>query len=73
MLKDIGGKAVADGNIASTGKVQKQIIQDYLAGTRKGGKADWQPRYMAVPMAAYTKRGGITAMEQWKAVRKQYS
>ena len=90
MLKHIGGKRVADGNISATAKVQKKIIADYLDGTREGGKQEagsaiarqgskkatsgnWQPRYMDFPMRAYTKRGGIAAIEDWKAVKKHYA
>ncbi|MBM1556229.1 ParB/RepB/Spo0J family partition protein [Sulfitobacter mediterraneus] len=72
MLKEVGGKATADAHIASTAKVQKKIIQDYLDGTRKGGKKDWHPRYMAFPMATYTKRGGISAVENGKTVKAHY-
>ncbi|MCP4185521.1 MAG: ParB/RepB/Spo0J family partition protein [Hyphomicrobiales bacterium] len=76
MLKHIGGKHVADGNISATAKVQKKIIADFLDGTRKGGKkannGNWQPRYMDFPMRAYTKRGGIATIESWKAVKKHY-
>ena len=90
MLKHIGGKRVADGNISATAKVQKKIIADYLDGTREGGKqeagsaiarqgskkatsSNWQPRYMDFPMRAYTKRDGINAIEDWKAVKKHYA
>ena len=73
MLKKVGGKATADAHISSTAKVQKNIIRDCLNGTRKGGKTDWQPRYMDFPMRAYTKRGGIPAVEKWKAVKKHYA
>ena len=72
MLKEVGGKVTADAHIASTAKVQKKIIQDYLDGTRKGGKKDWHPRYMAFPMATYAKRGGIDAVENSKAVSAHY-
>ena len=72
MLKEVGGKITADAHIASTAKVQKKIIQDYLNGTRKGAKQDWHPRYMVFPMTGYTKRGGIEAMDNWKAVKKHY-
>ena len=73
MLKHIGGKRVADGNISATAKVQKKIIADCLDGTRKGGKTDWQPRYMNFPMGAYTKRGGIEAINQWKVAKRHYA
>ncbi len=73
MLKHIGGKRVADGNISATAKVQKKIIADYLDGTRQPHKADWQPRYMDFPMRSYTKRGGIEAVDNWKAVKKHFA
>jgi len=72
MLKQVAGKVTADAHISSTTKVQKKIIQDCLNGTRKGAKQDWQPNYMAFPMADYTKRGGIEAMTGWNAVKKNY-
>lgn len=72
MLKHIGGKRVADGNISATAKVQKKIIADYLDGTRQPQKKDWQPRYMDFPMCAYTKRGGIPAIENWNSAKKHY-
>ena len=73
MLKHIGGKRVADGNISATAKVQKKIITDYLDGTRQPQKKDWQPRYMDFPMRNYTKRGGIEAIDNWKAVKKHFA
>ena len=73
ILKQVGGKNVADGNISATAKVQKQIIRDYLDGTRNPKKKDWEPRYMDFPMKAYTKRGGIDAMNNWNEVSVYYS
>ena len=73
MLKQIGGKQAADAHIASTAKVQKKIITDYLDGTNKGGKKNWQPRYMDFPMRSYTKRGGINAIDNWKALKKHFA
>lgn len=77
MLKHIGGKSVADGNISSTAKVQKKVIADYLDGTRqsqvKEGSANWQPRYMRFPFAAYTNRGGISAIKHWESVKKHFA
>lgn len=43
-----------------------------MSGARKPAKPDWQPRYMRFPMASYTKRGGIRAMDDWKAAGKHY-
>ena len=72
-LKEVAGKASADAHLSSTAKVQKKIISDCLDGTRTSGKEDWRPRYMEFPMRGYTKRGGITAIDGWKAVRKHYA
>lgn len=72
ILKQLGGKVVADAHIASTAKVQKNIIQDYIAGERTG-KKDWQPDYMGFPMKGYTKRGGIRAIDEWKAIKKHFA
>jgi len=78
MLKDIGGKQVADANITATAKVQKSIISQYLDGTRKPAKKDWQVRYMNFPLRGYTHRsqsgrGGIGAIDRYKAVKKLYA
>ncbi len=78
ILKQVGGKATADAHISSTAKVQKQIIRDYLNGTRKGGKKDcghvqWHPRYMDFPMRSYTKRGGLSAINNWNSVKKNFA
>lgn len=70
VLKEVGGKAVADAHIASTAKVQKGVIRQHIDGTRKPHKPDWVPRYAAFPMKGYTKRGGIEAIERGKAARK---
>ena len=73
MLKDIGGKPVADGNISATAKAQKQIIKDCINGENgRNARPDWQPRYMAFPMKAYTKRCGIEAINQHKEIAKHF-
>ena len=70
VLKEVGGKAVADVHIASTAKVQKGVIRQHIDGTRKPHKPDWIPGYAAFPMKGYTKRGGVEAIERGKAARK---
>lgn len=72
MLREVAGKRVADANATATAKVQKGIIRDCLDGTRKGGKCDWQPRYVTFPMRAYTKRGGLRAIKDWNAVKAHH-
>ncbi|MGX1498571.1 ParB family chromosome partitioning protein [Labrenzia sp. MBR-25] len=62
MLAEIGGKAVADGNVTGTAKAQKQIISDFITGKGREKNADWQPRYMKFPMESYTERGATRAV-----------
>lgn len=74
MLAEIGGKATAAGNITATAKVQKSVMKACLAGTSGRTKVkDWKCRYMRFPMQPYTKRKGLPAIEQWKAVKKYFS
>jgi ParB family chromosome partitioning protein len=57
MLKEVGGKKVADGNLTETVKVQKAILQDFLAGANDRPKVEgWMPRWMTFPPTAYTRR-----------------
>jgi ParB family chromosome partitioning protein len=57
MLREVGGKKVADGNLAEKLKTQKAILKDFVDGTGGRPKAEgWIPRWMAFPPAAYTKR-----------------
>lgn len=73
MLADIGGKQVASANLTSMSKIQKQIVAKFLDGSRTPAKPDWQPRYMGFPMRGYTKRGGIDAVDRYKAVKKLFA
>jgi len=57
MLADIGGKAVADGNLSATAKAQKEIIAAFVTGEGREKKTGWLPRYFRFPFAAYTKAG----------------
>ena len=61
MLSEIGGKAVADGNVTGTAKAQKQIIGDFITGNGREKNGDWQPCYMKFPMESYTERGATRA------------
>lgn len=59
MLRHIGGKQVADGNVTATAKTQKNIIQDFLKGEIRKKVEGWLPHYMQFPFKAYFKgRGG---------------
>ena len=70
MLAEIGGKAVADGNVTSTAKVQKQIIRDHVEGNGSRKKVEgWLPRFLHFPMRSYTKRSGLNAMAHWNSMK----
>jgi len=69
MLAEVGGVAVAEGNKAATGKVQRGIIRDYLDGTNgREHKPGWTPVYASFPAKAYTERGGLGFVEDWERV-----
>lgn len=70
MLKHIGGKAVADGNVSATAKVQKKIIRDFLTGEGREKKTGWLPKYMAFPFAAYTKGGAGKLTENARTAKQ---
>lgn len=56
MVKDIAGKSCADGALTDTGKVQKDIIRNRMAGhgvSAEKARADWRPRWMQVPASHY--------------------
>jgi ParB family chromosome partitioning protein len=56
MVKDIAGKSCADGALTDTGKVQKEIIRNRMAGhgvAADKARPDWRPRWMQVPAGHY--------------------
>ncbi len=57
MLADIGGKAVAEANLTTTAKTQKEIIAAFVTGEGREQKTGWLPRYFRFPFTAYTKAG----------------
>ncbi len=60
MLAELGGKQVADSNVAEKLKTQKAIIRDLIAGDNGRQKADgWLPRWLRFPVESYTDRGGF--------------
>ncbi len=73
ILKEVAGKSVADARISQTAKAQKAVIANHVESKQEGDKPNWLPRYLQFPMKAYTKQGGIHAMDSWKAVKKLYA
>ncbi len=57
MLKEVGGRKVADGNLTEKVKTQRSILRDLVEGANGRPKAEgWTPRWMAFPAQAYTRR-----------------
>lgn len=74
MIAEVGSKTVANGNIAATGKVQKQIIRDFLDGTNGRQKVDgWLPRWLRFPAEGYRKEGGFAPVAHWKAIKRHFA
>jgi len=73
MVAEIAGKSVANGNVAATGKVQKQIVRDCLAGTNGREKVTgWLPRWLEFPVRTYRKYGGSQTAAHWKSVKNLF-
>ncbi len=54
LVKDIAGKPCADGVLTDTGKSQKEIIRNRMAGHGvKKALPDWRPRWMQIPARHY--------------------
>jgi len=69
MLRDVGGRAVADAHLTATAKAQKAILRDCLAGTNQRRKVgNWVPRWLAFPAAAYAARP-LPTLDRWRTVQ----
>jgi len=72
MLREIGGKRIADGNVAEKVKTQKGIIRDHLTGENQRPKVEgWVPKWLRFPAASYTARPFPT-LGKWKAVQRHF-
>lgn len=59
LVKDIAGKSCADAALTDTGKVQKEIIRNRIAGHGvKKAASDWRPSWMQIPARHYLNRDG---------------
>lgn len=68
MLREVGGKRQADGNVAEKVKTQKAIIRDFLDGAHDRRQVvGWVPKWLAFPASSYTARPFETLM-RWKTV-----
>ncbi|WP_106639770.1 ParB/RepB/Spo0J family partition protein [Allosphingosinicella vermicomposti] len=69
MLAEVGGEAIARANQNEKAKTLKGLIVDHLEGANGRTKAEvWLPRWMAIPPAAYTGRGGVGAVRRHTGV-----
>ena len=58
MVADIAGESVADSVLTDTGKVQKNIITNRIAGHGvPAPDLDWRPRWMGFPASGYLEDG----------------
>jgi ParB family chromosome partitioning protein len=70
LLESVAGKAVADGNVASKAKDQRQIIRDCLGGTNGRTKVEnWVPGWMEFPARTVTAYGTLESVSEWERVR----
>ena len=69
LLASVAGKAVADGNVASKAKDQRQIIRDCLDGANGRAKVgNWLPGWMEFPARAVTPHGTLGSLAAWQRV-----
>jgi ParB family chromosome partitioning protein len=69
LLESVAGKAVADGNLASKAKDQRQIIRDCLEGAPGRAKVEnWLPGWMEFPPRALTPHGTTGGLSKWQCV-----
>ncbi len=57
MLKEVGGRKVADGNVGEKLKTQRGILRNFLEGS--DGRPEvkgWTPKWMSFPASGYTKK-----------------
>jgi len=75
ILEDVAGKQIAQANEKATGKVQKGIIADSLAGNN-GRKAvkDWVPNWLNFPFRGHTETPVETTSigTQWQRVASAF-
>jgi ParB family chromosome partitioning protein len=73
MLAELAGKAVAKSNLAEKGKIQKQIVRDFLRGENGRAKVEnWLPGWMQFPFKSYGK-GACRISVAAKAAAKSLS
>ncbi|WP_312572503.1 ParB/RepB/Spo0J family partition protein [Brevundimonas sp.] len=71
LLRDVGGKPVANGNVAAKVRTQIGIARDFLAGANNREKVEgWTPKWLAFPPGRYTGRD-FSSLALWEAVARK--
>ena len=74
MVKEIAGKAVADGCVSDTAKQQKQIIKNRMAGHGVSeARPDWRPKWAAFPAKEYKSVDGCPPAQRAKRISKLFA
>jgi ParB family chromosome partitioning protein len=69
ILKEVGGKRVADANLSDKVKTQKAIVRDFLDGANDRPKVEnWTPKWLAFPPARYTDRP-FAPVARWAGIK----
>ncbi len=70
MVKDIAGKGTADSCLTDTGKAQKQIILNRIAGHGAEATPEWRPKWMQIPATHYFDKATCPPSKSDAAVSK---
>ena len=74
LVADIAGKRCADGVLTDTGKTQKEVIRNRMAGIGVSKAAsDWRPRWMQIPARHYLDLDGCSPAKLEQTVSKVMS
>lgn len=74
LVADIAGKRCADGVLTDTGKTQKTVIRNRMAGIGvQKAASEWRPRWMQIPARHYLDNDGCLPAQLERAVSKVMS
>jgi len=68
MVADIAGAAAAKSCLTETGKVQKQMVANRIAGDGCAPNPDWRPAWMQVPAQSYIEGASSPPADAWRKI-----
>ncbi|MAN74220.1 ParB/RepB/Spo0J family partition protein [Henriciella sp.] len=68
MVADIGTQSLADSCRTETGKAQKQVLRNRIAGEGCEASPDWRPGWMQLPPVRLVDGAGSPPAEAWERV-----